>query len=308
MFLITKDGQKLSFQNDNVVIKDKNGKIIHQSTCYRLFAIIIVGHISITSGLIQRAKKFGFGIAFMTSGFRMYQTISATAQANVMLRRKQYEYNSLGAAKALIRNKIENQRRVISAKREKSEYDRQTVNRLDGYMIKLNDAQNFREILGLEGSASRVYFASLFDDIAWMGRKPRVKQNMVNSLLDIGYTILFCYIEAIIALYGFDEYCGVLHTQFYMRKSLVCDIVEPFRVIIDRQTKKSVNLGQFKEKDFEIFDGKWWLKYEKSSEYSSVFLKAIMEYKEDIFLYIREFYRSFMKGRIDVDFPVWRWE
>lgn len=106
----------------------------------------------------------------------------------------------------------------------------------------------------------------------------------------------------------FDEYCGVLHTQFYMRKSLICDIVEPFRVIIDRQTKKSVNLGQFKEKDFEIFDGKWCLKYEKSSEYSSVFLKAIMEYKEDIFLYIRDFYRSFMKGRIDVDFPVWRWE
>lgn len=106
----------------------------------------------------------------------------------------------------------------------------------------------------------------------------------------------------------FDEYCGVLHTQFYMRKSLVCDIVEPFRVIIDRQTKKSVNLGQFKEKDFEIFGGKWCLKYEKSSEYSSVFLKAIMEYKEDIFLYIRDFYRSFMKGRLDVDFPVRRWE
>lgn len=43
-----------------------------------------------------------------------------------------------------------------------------------------------------------------------------------------------------------DVYCGVLHTMFYMRKSLVCDVMEPFRAIVDEQVKKSLNLGQFK--------------------------------------------------------------
>ena len=50
---------KLSFKNDNIIIKSSDGKIKHQSTCYRLFALFIVGHVSVTSGLLQRAKKFG---------------------------------------------------------------------------------------------------------------------------------------------------------------------------------------------------------------------------------------------------------
>ena len=51
IFLIPKDGDKLTFSNDNIVVKDKNGKIKYQSTCYRLFMLCIVGNVSITSGL-----------------------------------------------------------------------------------------------------------------------------------------------------------------------------------------------------------------------------------------------------------------
>lgn len=51
IFLITSQGDKLSFSNDNVVVKDKNGTIKHQSTCYRLFMICVIGNISITSRL-----------------------------------------------------------------------------------------------------------------------------------------------------------------------------------------------------------------------------------------------------------------
>ena len=36
IFLFTNQGDKLSFSNDNVVVKDKDGKIKHQSTCYWL--------------------------------------------------------------------------------------------------------------------------------------------------------------------------------------------------------------------------------------------------------------------------------
>ena len=39
IFLFTNAGEKLSFSNDNIVVKDKEGKIKYQSTCYRLFRI-----------------------------------------------------------------------------------------------------------------------------------------------------------------------------------------------------------------------------------------------------------------------------
>ena len=68
-FFNDKHRDKLSFSNDNVIVKDKEGKIKFQSTCYRLFMLCVVGNISITSGLIQRSKNFGFSICLMSTTF-----------------------------------------------------------------------------------------------------------------------------------------------------------------------------------------------------------------------------------------------
>ena len=54
VFVFSNEGDKLSFSNDNIVVKDKEGKIKHQSTCYKLFMVAVVGNISITSGILQR--------------------------------------------------------------------------------------------------------------------------------------------------------------------------------------------------------------------------------------------------------------
>lgn len=89
-----------------------------------------------------------------------------------------------------------------------------------------------------------------------------------------------------------------------MRKSLVCDIMEPFRPIIDWQVRKSINLGQFNEKDFILLQNRWTLNYKKSAQYSQVFLEAILERKEDIFLYIRTYYRCVMKEKPISEYPV----
>ena len=48
IFLFTNAGEKLSFSNDNIVVKDRDGKVKHQSTCYRLFMVCVIGNISIT--------------------------------------------------------------------------------------------------------------------------------------------------------------------------------------------------------------------------------------------------------------------
>ena len=94
IFLMTNIGDKLSFSNDNVIVKDKEGKIKFQSTCYRLFMLCVVGNISITSGLIQRSKKFGFSICLMSTTFKVYDVIGARMEGNTLLRKHQYQYDS----------------------------------------------------------------------------------------------------------------------------------------------------------------------------------------------------------------------
>ena len=72
VFVFISYGEKLSFKNDNIIVKDSEGKIRHQSTCYKLFALYIVGHVTVTSGLLQRSERFGFTLVFMSHHLRVY--------------------------------------------------------------------------------------------------------------------------------------------------------------------------------------------------------------------------------------------
>ena len=83
------EGEKMVFGNDNLIVKQLDGKIRFKCTCYRLFAVYAVGHCSLTSAIIQKAKKFGFFIIMMTSAFRVYTIIGAEKEGNTLLRKSQ---------------------------------------------------------------------------------------------------------------------------------------------------------------------------------------------------------------------------
>ncbi len=127
---------------------------------------------------------------------------------------------------------------------------------------------------------------------------------ITSGLLDIGYTILFNVVNALLEMYGFDVYVGILHTQFFHRKSLVCDLEEPFRPIIDAALIKAMNLGQIDEKDFWKNQDQYVLPWKNSAPYIELFIKAIMKYKNEIFIYLQSYYRAFMRERDAEEFPV----
>ncbi len=300
-------GDKLSYKNDNIIIKDGDGKTKYQHTCYRIFMLLVIGDCSVTTGLIRRSKKFGFSVCFMTYGFRYYAVIHNGLEGNNYLHKKQYEYDDTELGKYIVLNKIMNQRQMLNAIRRKSEFVKEGIIILDKYVSKLSENENLGRdtIMGYEGNAAKVYFARIFNNTKWISRKPRIKFDYINSLLDIGYTILFGFIECLLHVYDFDVYHGVFHTDFYMRKSLVCDLMEPFRPLIDWRVRKGIALEQFKEEDFVKVNQQWQLQYKMSSKYSYVFMKDILDNKESIFLYIRGYYRAFMKGKEASGFPIY---
>jgi CRISPR-associated protein Cas1 len=300
-------GEKFSFKNDNIILTDSDGKIIHHSTCYLLFSLFIIGHVTITSGLIQRSKKFGFSIVFMTTSLRVYAMLSAGVEGNVLLRKKQYEYEGLEIASHLVDNKIHNQLSLLKKTRQKTDETKKAIELLEQHITDMvPDKSDLKRILGVEGSAARIYFNAVFFEYKWIARKPRVKHDMINCLMDIGYTLLFNLIDAMLDLYGFDKYHGVYHRQFYQRKSLVCDIVEPFRPLIDERILKALHLHQCHEKDFDIIQGQYRLYGKNSVPYISWLMEPLLERKDDIFLYVRDYYRAFMKDKPIKEYPVFR--
>ena len=305
VFLSSDEQQKVSFRNTNVVVRDADNNIIHQSSCYRLFCLIIIGNTVITSGLIERAKRFAFSIVLMKQNMRVYEVLNAETSGNFLLRERQYTA-SCGAelARKIVHNKILNQRSLLMSIRNKTNEERAAIERISTYLQQTPQAIDRQVLLGLEGKSAQEYFRAYFGNMAWNGRKPRIKHDIPNLLLDIGYTYLFNLMECLLRLYGFDVYKGVYHTLFFQRKSLVCDLVEPFRCIIDQALKRAYGLKQVNEKDFEKQRHRYILPFKHNKKYTRIFLEALMKHKTDMFLYVQSWYRNFMRQTPIDHYPV----
>lgn len=297
------NGERLRFLADTIVIEDKEGKRILRHSCHKLFALFIVGEMSLTSVAIRQALRFNFPIILMSGNFRIITRINSAAEGNTLLRMKQYlaGERNMETARSIIAQKIANQASLLRALRYRSAEDNNCLQTLE--QMDLSEANDVHSLMGLEGYASKLFFSAYFRQLGWKRREPRCKHDIPNLLLDIGYTYLFNFIESMLCLYGFDLYCGVHHTFFYHRKSLVCDIEEPFRYIIDRRLRKAHNLKQIDPNDFLFAKESFSLIWKKQKKYIELFFKDILEEKERIFLYVRDYYRWFIRDMPIEKFP-----
>jgi CRISP-associated protein Cas1 len=307
LFIESTDLDKLRFKNSNLILEDENKKILLQHSLHKIFIVFVYGECSITSVLIKNAKKFSLSFLFLNYNLRCYHSIIPDNKGNFLLRKKQYfSNNDLFIAKKLILNKISNQIYLLKSLKYISVDGQLTIKNIESLLDKVDSVTNSQELLGIEGNASKLYFELYFKNLDFKGRKPRCKTDIFNLLLDIGYFYLFNFIDSNLELYGFDTYYGVYHKLFYQRKSLVCDIIEPFRVIIDKNIRKGYNLKQINNDDFYFKNGQYYLKKDFNKKYSEFFLKEILKYKEDIFIYIQTYYRSFMKEKLIENYPFFK--
>lgn len=307
-FIMMNEGDTLNFLNDNIVVRDSERHIKLQLTCYLLFSLYIVGNITVTSGVLSRARKFGFSIIIASPNLRINTIINNGAEGNVLLRRIQYSYSDLDIGAMIISNKIKNQVAVLSNIRKKDEELKTVIQQLKVYSEEvLLPGLTCQEIMGREGISSKLYFAQLFKDHNWVARRPRVKFDEINCMLDMGYTMLFNFMDSLLSLFGFDNFVGVLHREFYQRRSLVCDLVEPFRPIIDNSVRKALNLGQVHEDDFYLNQLQYTLFGKNAVPYIKMFTNAILDRKEEIFCYVLQYYRAFVRRLPVEEYPVYEW-
>ncbi|NCP67646.1 type V CRISPR-associated endonuclease Cas1 [bacterium] len=296
LFIESYEVKELSFLNQNLTLK-QDGKIKQQVPFHKIFAIFVVGNCTLSSVFIKRCHQYGVMLILTEKTLAVYAQIGGETEGNFLLREKQYQARyAFKAAQTIVANKIYNQHQLIKKVRPQTADLKQACAQIKTGLKKVAESQDEASLRGLEGNAAKVFFSAYFKDLNWQGRKPRTKYDEINVLLDIGYTFLFYFIDAHLRLYGFDRYKGVYHTEFYQRQSLTCDLVEPFRCLIDQAILKAFNLKQFDREDFEIKKQQYHLKKDAILKYNKLFLQAIMSEKEAIFVYIQQFYRNQMKN------------
>lgn len=116
------------------------------------------------------------------------------------------------------------------------------TNLLRSYLsqIELHDASN------REGHAAKVYFNALFG----MGFT-RSEENITNAALNYGYSIILSAFNREIVAQGYLTQIGIFHDNMFNPFNLSCDLMEPFRILVDRKVK-SLNIIEFTSEEKHI--------------------------------------------------------
>lgn len=304
--IMSQDLKEIQLKNSNLIVTHE-GKIINQVSLLKIFAIFIIGECTITSQLIRQLQQHQIIIYLITKNLRPITMIGNSLQWNYILRSYQYHHTTdqqLRMSQWLIANKITNQLALLQWIRIKNAQTQDAIIKIKALIMQVNICDNQASLRGLEGNAAKLFFQCRYEPLWRYRRAPRTREDVINSLLDIWYSYLYGIIESNLSLYGFDVYQGFYHTLFYERKSLVCDMIEPLRCLIDHTIIKAWNLWQIQDKRFVCKDNERVPKDRPSRiKISSVFLKAILAHKSEIFDYVKSYYRYVMSDWVIVEFP-----
>ncbi len=282
----------IKLNNENILVL-KNNKNYSKVPIHRLLIVFIIGDITITSKLIQKLVRTGASIFLLRNNLECYASIQSYAEGNYLLRQKQYnlsEDKCLFIAKKIVENKLINQLSLLRGANIQEIGGKKRMVYKSIMTKKIRGAKNKESLRGLEGSMSKECFRAYFSRISWYRRIPRGKNDENNILLDMGYSYLFNFVDSLLRVYGFDTYKGIYHQLYFQRKSFSCDMMEPFRCVIDKALVKLHKLNIFDEKDFGHRKGQYYLSYKKSSKYIKFFMKEVLGQKENIYNYIRAHY------------------
>jgi CRISPR-associated protein Cas1 len=261
------------------------GKKVEDYSSRLVKKIVISGDgISISSNAIALANKKQIPIFFISKIGQPESMIYPTdIGRTVVTRRKQFEAltNSKGVelSKKFVYGKLTNQANQLRYLAKSRKNNDLLINnakiilerREDLLKIRARKIENVRnEIMTLESNCAKPYWEALATVIPEeYNFKERIKKNppdSFNTMINYGYGMLKTLVWSNLYLAGLDPYAGFLHVDRPGRLSLVFDLIEEFRPLVDREsltllTKKMWKLDKHFKDGFTFIGRKFYIAY-----------------------------------------------
>ncbi|HEX2914065.1 MAG TPA: CRISPR-associated endonuclease Cas1 [Chloroflexia bacterium] len=245
----------------------RKGETLQEVPLVELKQVLITsGGVSLSSDVVEECARRGIAIHFLDFGGRAYASLfSSQLSGTVKTRREQLlaytDRRGLILGKTFAAGKIRNQvntLRYLNKNRAQKMPElyaevRQAAIDLEGMADELArlEGPNIEEVRGQllaqEGQAAKLYWEQfkklLLADYEWPGREGQGATDLINSLLNYGYGVLYSRVEQALVLAGLDPFAGFVHTDRPGKPSLVFDLVEEFRQpVVDRVVVSLLNL------------------------------------------------------------------
>ncbi|WP_302718752.1 type II CRISPR-associated endonuclease Cas1 [uncultured Senegalimassilia sp.] len=134
----------------------------------------------------------------------------------------------------VVRDKIAHQSRILNARASEEEGE---------LLAHLVPEVRSGDTTNREAYAARMYFRALFGQ-----GFSRDDDTPVNAALNYGYGILLSAVNREIVARGYLTQCGICHRSEFNQFNLSCDLMEPFRPIVDRLVFDNID-GAFTRDD-----------------------------------------------------------
>jgi len=107
------------------------------------------------------------------------------------------------------------------------------MGREEGLLLSYLSEVERHDATNREGHAAKVYFNALFGmDFT------RSEENTINAALNYGYGIILSAFNREITSNGYLTQLGIHHDNMFNFYNLSCDLMEPFRILVDRKVVK----------------------------------------------------------------------
>ncbi len=265
---VNTQGFRVGKSGEVLQVKDKD-KSVQEVRIGEVCQVNLLGNIQISTQAVQSLCDAGVPVTYFSMGGYFYGITTGLNTKNVALRRSQFrladsEWFPLSLARALVAGKIRNQRTMLQ--RNHVEPKKPSLIGMKALAERAEQAENLESLLGIEGSAARLYFEEFAGMIKpgdepesptngfsfdFEGRNRRPPRDPVNALLSLAYSMLAKDLTIACYAVGFDPYMGFYHQLRHGRPALALDLMEPFRPLIaDSAVLSAVNTKMVTERDF----------------------------------------------------------
>lgn len=256
---LTTPGARASLRSGRVEVRHR-GERQASIPLERVAALMVHGNVDVSGALIRELLYRRVPVLWATGGGRLVGHAQSADGPNGGVRHRQHlaaQAGHLDLPAAQISAKIANQatllRRLGTAPL--------AVRRLRVLQGRAGTAVSASTLLGIEGEAASLYFASFETMLTpatrerveprFVGRSGRSAYDPVNALLNYTYMLLLADVVKAVVACGLDPSAGFLHTATRNKPALALDLMEEFRApVADSVVIGALNNGEVRAEDF----------------------------------------------------------
>ena len=244
------------------IVVEKNSEVLGRLPVRSIDGLVVGRNAQLSTQTIFELMELHIPIFYIDSRGKIIGHFICEKQSATRLLRQLEIFRDMNRqlelSREIISEKISNQRTLL--KRYEKNVDAEKIEltnkKLKQTAEKLSAIKTPEELRGMEGVASKIYFATfteLLDQTRWKWkeRSQHPAKDPVNALLNYGYAFLEHEVRIAVALAGMDARIGFFHSNDGRKDSLIFDMMEFFRQpVIDRFVLNLLNKRMLQPENF----------------------------------------------------------